>query len=176
MKLTPRESMLALTTLAVVLYGGGLLFAWPRIDNWKRLSREQAQVEAQINKEVAIIKEERLTGRWGKELAELKKGMPAQKGNVDWLRIINDMARSHSVTIGKQTPEEPKQVGELYELSIVYSEVQGTHSDMVHFLFDMQAGAAMIDVRELLVKPIPGSMGVMRERASMRIYCAYIKE
>lgn len=174
MKLSQRETMLALATLAVVLYGGGILFAWPKIDTWKKLAKDQALVIQQIETERKMYTEK---DRWTKEFATLKKSLPIQKAgqkmDVYWLSRIDGIASKNGVLLPRRQVGEEKKAGDLYEISIEYREIEGSLSGTVRFLFDLQTEGVMIDVRELMLKP-KGTQAL--RGVSLRVFCAYLKE
>lgn len=175
MKLSQKESTLALVTLAVVLYCGGYLFVSPKIAGWQKLRDEQSLLVQKIETEKELLKEKE---KWDREFGTLKKNLPVKKMNepvdVFWMRKIYDIAKSRNVDIQIQALPE-KKAGELYELPLVCTKIQGSLPDLIRFFFDLQADGAVIDVRDVTLQPVPQGGGKLAAR-SMNVYCAYLKE
>lgn len=172
MKVSPREAVLGVLTLAVALLGGTALLARPKIDEWKQLRADQAQVRMEIEQDRRLV-----AGRdeWVKRLSELSKMLPVfppdKKMDIHWLSVMDGAASKHGVQISKRQAGDEEQQGEVYELPIESKEWEGTLDGLVHFLFDMQKEGAMLDVRQLFVKP--KSQNVLRGR--FVLYCAYTR-
>ena len=173
MKITQRETMLGLFTLTAFLYGGSLIAVKPKLDRWKELKRLQAEVNVQIQQDRQILAEK---SAWMKELGELTKVLPAQpagtKTDVHWLSKMDGLATAHGLTISKRQAGDEKQNGDVYELPIECKEWEGSLDALTHFLFELESGGAMFDVRQLMIKP--KSKGVLRGRFTL--YCAYTRE
>jgi len=168
--------VLMLATAAVALFAGTALLARPKVDAWRDVRREQAEVRDQIERERRLLQTK---DSWQKQFAELTKIIPVypadKKMDVHWLSIMDELARKHGVNISKRQVGEEKKVGDVYELPIEGREWEGKLDAIVHFLFDLQSQGAMLDVRQLLIKPKEQkSDGVLRGRFTL--YCAYMRE
>lgn len=173
MKLAPREAMLALATATVALFAVSYMAAKPKIERLKEVQQEQADVREQIRRDKETISEK---GKWNKKYEGLRKMLPTlpsgRNTDVHWLELMDNIASKNDIKISKRQAGEEKKLGEVYELPIDCKEWEGSLNSMAHFLFDMQNEGAMLDVRELRVKP----QGKDVLRGSFILYCAYMKE
>jgi hypothetical protein len=176
MKLSQREGTLLLATATVGLFGVSAILAGPKLDQWKDLRQEQAKVRA------AIAEDQRWKAegpRWQKEFQSLRKMLPPfpadQKMDVHWLSLLDDLARKDGVHILRTKGGEEKKVGDVYELPIECDDWEGKLDSLVHFLFDLQAEGAMLDIRQLLIKPKEAKTDDAL-RGRFTLYCAYTKE
>ena len=173
MKIAPREAVLGLATVAVALFAVTLTVAKPRIQQWKTLAGQRGEVKAQIERARKLIIDRQ---KWEKQYKELSKMMPtlpaAKNPDAYWLEIMDNIAVRNGVKISKRQAGEEKKQGDIYELPVECKEWEGTLDAIVHFLFDMQSEGAMLDIRQLLVKP--QGKGILRGRFTL--YCAYMRE
>jgi len=172
-KLSSREAMLVLTVGAVGIFGGSAMLVKPRIDAWKELQKEQAGILAQIERDSKLVAER---DKWMKRLEKLSEMLPQhasdEKMDVHWLSVMDNLASKHGVRISKRQAGEERRQGDVYELPIECKDWEGSLDSVIHFLFDLQSAGAMLDVRQLLVKP--KGKGVLRGR--FLLYCAYTRE
>jgi len=173
MKLSQREMTLALITGSIILFGLSAILAKPKIEKWRDLSKKKAEVTRQIqsNRDTIASKE-----KWKKKLNDLQKSLPEypadQKMDVQWLSTMDEVASKQGVKILKRQAGEEKVVGDVYELPIECKDWEGNLDSMVRFLFDLQNQGAMLDVRQLQIKP--KSAGLFK--GYFTLYCAYTKE
>ena len=175
MKMSPRETVLVLATGAVALFGGSALLGRSKIDEWKDLNRQQAAVRSQIEQDKKMLVER---PRWQKEFQKLRGMLPQypldKKMDVHWLSVMDELAKKHGINITQRQVGEEKRVGDIYELPIECKDWDGQLDAMVHFLFDLQAEGAMLDVRQMMVKPKePRTDDSLRGRVTL--YCAYTR-
>jgi hypothetical protein len=172
MRLSQRETIMAVVTCTVVLFGVTAIMAKSRIDEWKDLLSKQADIEMQIDRNQRLIDSK---GVWQKKLSELQKALPEypvdKKMDVYWMSIMDEVASRHGVKILKRQVGEEKVVGDVYELPIEVKEWEGSLNAIVHFLFDLQSQGAMLDIRQLQMKPKSGEI----LRGYFSLYCAYSK-
>lgn len=175
MKLSQREAVLLLGTATAGLFGLTAILAGPKLDQWKDLLQEQSKVQAQTAEDRRMLAER---ARWKKEFQDLRKMLPEfpadQKMDVHWLSLMDDLARKNGMHILKTKSGEEKKVGDVYEVPIECDDWDGKLDSLVRFLFDLQGEGAMLDVRQLLVKPRePKAEDALRGRFTL--YCAYTK-
>lgn len=176
MKIHPREAWLMLATASVALFAGTAMLARPKLDDWRDVRRQQAEVRDQIERENRLLQTKE---SWEKQFSEFTRIIPVfpadKKMDVHWLSIMDELARKHGVSISKRQVQEEKKVGDVYELPIEGREWEGSLDALVHFLFDLQSQGAMLDIRQLLIKPKEQkSDGMLRGR--FVLYCAYMRE
>lgn len=173
MKLSERELMLAMATGAVVLFGLSVILSKSKIEEWKEITKKQEELSAQIQRNQETINSRDV---WLKKLGELQQALPEypadKKMDVQWLSTMDQVAVKHGVKILKRQAGEEKVVGDVYELPIECKEWEGNLGAIVHFLFDLQSQGAMLDIRQLQVKPKAGDV----LRGYFSLYCAYAKQ
>jgi len=173
MKISQREGVLLLITAAVGLFGASALLARPKLDEWKELRQEQARVRSLIAADRQTLGEQ---DRWRQEFAKLsemiKQFTPEEKMDVHWLSLMDDTARRYGVSIRKRQVGEEKKAGEVYEMPIECQEWEGRPEDVWRFLFELQSQGAMLDIRQLLVKPKEQRTDDS-VKGRFTLYCAY---
>ena len=172
MKFSRREAVLLFVTVAAALFGVTAIMARPRIDDWRALRRQREQTLYEIDLDRQLISQR---DRWAGHLDELSRLLPQfppdKKMDIHWLSVMDSAANSRGLRITKRQVGEEQQQGDVYELAIECREWEGTLDGMVRFLADLQSEGAMLDVRQLLVKPKPE--GGLRGRFTL--YCAYTR-
>lgn len=172
MRFSSREAVLALVAVAVILFGGSAMLVKPKLVYWKELRAKQAEVIRHIEQDKRLVAERE---KWTKQLEALSKMLPQhspdKKVDVYWLSIMDNLATKHGVEISKRQAGEEKKQGDVYELPIECKEWEGSLDSIVHFLFDLQSEGAMLDIRQLLIKP--KEKGLLRGR--FLLYCAYTR-
>lgn len=173
MKLSRREIIMGAATGTVLLFGVSAVMVKSRLEEWKDLREKQAELQAQIDRHSSVVARR---PQWEAEFSKLKGMMPvhpAEKNmGVTWLFTMDNLAQKNGVKILKRQAEDEKLVGDVYELPIKCREWEGSLPAVVHFLFDLQSEGAMLDVRELQIKPKAGDVF----RGHFSLYCAYGKE
>lgn len=173
MKVTSRELNLLLATLAVALFGATALMARPRVTQWKALKADQAQQRTEIEQDQRLLDDR---ARWEQEFDSLRQYLPQfpadKKMDIHWLSIMDSLASKHGVRISRRDVGEEKRLGDVYELPIDVRDWEGTLESLVHFLFELQTQGAMLDIRQLSMKP--NEQRVLRGR--FILYCAFTRE
>ncbi len=172
MTLTPRESVLALLTGAVlVLVLSGMLIK-PKIERWQELRNEQSAIEADIDLSRSLVAARE---RWIGEYRAMSKNIPRypadQKMDIHWLSIMDRAAARNGVRIIRRQAGEEIRQGVVYEMPIECQDWEGSLDALVRFLFDLQKETAMMDVRQLLIRP--RGRGMLRGRFSLA--CIYTR-
>lgn len=175
MTLSQRERWLGLVALFVVLFGLVGFTARGRIDHWRHVLGERRVAEAEQLRMKALIAQR---DRWRSLYAELKDLLPvfAPDRQVDthWLGLMDRLAVRHGVSILRRQVGVEQPVGEVFELPIEVREWDGTLESMLRFLYDLQSEGAMLDVRQMLVRPRDAdNPEILRGRFT--VYCAYLR-
>lgn len=172
MKLTFREYVLMLGTVAAVLVGSAVLLVSPRLKEFREMAIHRKALTRQMKKYQALIDQREA---WAQQLQELGKRVPrpppGQRPGVYWPLFMNRIASNNKVQISNSQPKGEEQVGDFYEMQIDCSDWHADLSGTLHFLFDLQKEAAMLDVRRLVIKPRGGGI----YGGSFSLYCAYTK-
>jgi len=173
MKISPSEKILGLITTTLALFAATYMAARSRIAQFQEIALERVNIQKQITADIETIAQRQ---KWEKEYAKLSKLMPTlpaeKKTDAHWLEIMDNIASKNGVKIFKRQAGEEKKLGNVYELPLECKEWEGSLDSMLHFLFDMQSEGAMLDIRQLQVKP--QGKGVLRGR--FMLYCAYMRE
>lgn len=173
MNITPRESVLALGTVAAVLFGGGIMLARPKLTELRDVSAQQDVLVGEIQGYQELVAQR---PEWEDKFqglsAQLPKHPADRKVDVYWLEKMDELATKHGVQITQRNAGGEVDQGDVYELSIECRDWQGSLDQVTHFLFELQAEGAMFDIRQLLIKP--KGKGVLRGRFSLS--CAYTRE
>ena len=172
MKLSPRETVLMLVTMTVILFAVPAFLARPKWNEWKRIKEEQKDIRWAIERYQRDVAEREKVLKELDSLGQMLQEFPAnQEMDVHWLAIMRGAAAKNNLTIMKSTPGDEKRVGRVYELPIECTW-EGSDAALTRFLFDLQSKGAMMDVRQLLAKPKSASS--LRGRLSLS--CAYRKK
>ena len=173
MKMSARELILGILTVGVVLFGITALLAKPKLDELKEVNEQRRAIINSIKIEERLV-EKRVT--WEEKLAEMSQLLPMETADKDmdvhWLSVMDRVASKHGVKIKKRMAGEEVQQGDVYELPIECKEWEADLDSLVNFLFELQSEGAMLDIRQLLVKP--KGKGVLKGRFTL--YCAYTRE
>lgn len=168
-----REVAFGLATGVVALFGLSSIVAKSRIEHWRDVSKAQDKCLEQIEKDKVTAGER---GKWSKRFEEINTVVPPfpadKKMDVHWLSVMDNSASKNGVVISKRRVGEEKRIGDLYEMPIECQECEGSLEAIVRFLFELQEQGAMLDVRQLLLKP--KSAAVLRGRFTL--YCAYTRQ
>jgi len=173
MTITPRESVLALGTVAAILFGGGIMLARPKMAEW-RDTRTQCDLQVTgIQSSQYLVAQHDV---WEAKFVELSEQLPRhpaeRKVDVYWLEKMDELAGKHGVEILQHKAGDQVDQGDVYELAIDCRDWQGSLEQLVGFLFELQSEGAMFDIRQLLIKP--KGKGALRGRFSLS--CAYTRE
>ena len=170
MKMTKQEIVLSVIAAGVALFGITILLIRPKFDEWKDIKTKQKDIISMIEKDKDILAQKE---KWMTEFDELSGKLPLipkeQKVDVYWLSMMDQIANKNGVKILKRQAGEEKSLGDVYELAIECKEWEGTLENLVYFLIELQQQGAMLDLRQLLVKP--KGKGILRGR--FMLYCAY---
>jgi hypothetical protein len=170
MKLSRREQVLMLITLAVVLGGLSYGLVAPVFGRWKQLNDEAAALRHEMELNTKIIERRAM---WDQRYAERAGEVPRYASRSvapELLKAVRELAERHGVSLLRIEPGRETQSGELYELSIPCSW-EAELEALTRMLFDLQQMENRFDVHSLTVSPQKDG----RLKGGMNIYCAYYK-
>jgi len=175
MTVSPREKAMAAVALLVLLYGAVGLTLRGRLDSLSALREaHREQLELLSSREELIAQR----GAWETQYAALQDLMPVfeQGRRVDtyWLGIMDRLAASNNLAIVRRQIGAERQVGDVYEMPIDCKDWEGTLEALVGFLYDLQAEGAMLDMRQMYVRPTPRRPELLR--GSFTLHCAYLRD
>ena len=171
MKISTREMILGIATVAVILFGFTYWLGSSKISTMKDMGEEKVRLRRQVELHKRILDER---DKWVGRLNELQSQLPVYDrkfpATVALPKEIKRMADRHKLSLPLTQPEGEQQVGSLYELS-VRCDWQGKLDAIVHFLYDLHTKGIRFDVRQINIKPIAKLEGQLK--GSMIINCAY---
>ncbi len=171
MKMSKREIVIGMVTLAVILFGFTYGMAGSKIAEQREMKSEKARLRRQIKLHKRILDEKE---NWIDRLDALQSQLPVYNRktsvNVELPKKIKRMADQHSLDLLQTQPVGEEQVGSLYELS-VRCEWQGKLDALVHFLYELHDQGIRFDVRKIDIKPVAKQKGMLK--GAMIINCAY---
>ncbi|MGI6496014.1 MAG: hypothetical protein ACOX5G_07990 [Kiritimatiellia bacterium] len=171
------EKALAGVAVMVVLYAVLLLVLGDRLTPayWNEKGRVRQALSDQRREQRALIGQE---PEWRRQFDELRDMMPvfASDRRVDtyWLGVMDKVASRHGVSIGKRQIGAEIVTGDAYEMPIVCKDFEATLDSLVRFLYDLHAEGAMLDIRQMYVRPAPNNVGQLR--GDFTLYCAYLRD
>lgn len=174
MRISAREATLGLLTVGTALFAATGMMAGGKIQEWKTTVNELENTRKTIESSRRLLGQKQ---KWAGQFNQLR-GMlpryPADKKNIDteWLRKMDAIAARHGLRITRREVREEKKMGDVYELPIECRDWEGSLEAIKDFLVDLEAEGAMLDMRQLMIKP--KSHNVLRGRFSL--FCAYTKE
>jgi hypothetical protein len=175
MKMTPRELVLLFLTFAALLFGVSWLVVRQKITEWKDIRVAKVQIDRNIEVDRRMIDSR---NHWNAKLATLRELLEEFEEDADvdthWMSIMDDIASKHGVNISDRKAGAEKPQGEVYELAIECKEWDGELKSLVDFLFELQSKGAMLDIRQLRIKPKPKAGG--RLEGAFTLHCAYTRK
>lgn len=175
MKISQREMILGVLTLAAVLTGTTWYIVDSKVEKWEGKASEIEKLEQQISYHQNAIK---MQENWLDELNALQSQLPVfdtGKRSVapELVKTIKQIASKHGVAILNNSPRSEKPTGDLFELGINCTW-DGTLDAMVRFLTELQQQGVRYDVRTLSVSPVGKNTGKLK--GNMVIHCAFTRK
>ncbi len=175
MKISQREMIISVATLATVLGGATWWMIDGKIDEWKAKAIEVEKLEQQIRLDQRRIK---MQEQWLGELNNLQKDLrvfDVKQRSVapELMKTIKTISNKHGVDITRHQPRGEKPTGDLFELGINCTW-QGALESMVGFLAELQQQGVRYDVRTLNVQPLGKNSGKLK--GNMVIHCVYTRK
>lgn len=171
MKISQRETLLALATLTAVLFGLTYWMAGSRIEEQRHIQEDKERLLRQIELHKRILTEKE---SWTTRLTELQDQLPVydEKTAVtaELLKEIKRTADQYGLDLLRTQPYREEQIGNLYELG-VNCNWEGELEALVRFLYDLHSQGIRFDVRQLNAQPDARREGLLK--GSMIIECAY---
>lgn len=168
-----REKNMMLIAMVVVLYAVAALCFKKQSENWKVAQRVYVNAQKKLQEENALIAAK---DEWAEKYEQMRDLMPVfpYEKDVDthWLNIMDSAATRNGLTIARRQTSKEVEVGDVYELPIDCKDWEGTLESLVKFLYDLHQEGAMLDVRQLFIRPSnkPGLL-----KGTFTLYCAYMR-
>lgn len=168
-----RDKNMLVITVVVVLYAFAALSFKKQLANWKAAQRTYVTAQKKLQEESALIA---ARGEWSAKYEQMRDLMPVFPRDKDvdthWLNIMDSAATRNGFGIARRQTIKEAEVGDVYELPIDCKDWEGTLESLVKFLYDLNSEGAMLDVRQLFVRPSskPGYL-----KGTFTLYCAYMR-
>jgi hypothetical protein len=175
MKISQREMILGVATLACVLGGITWYIIDSKANTWKMNKVAIKKIEQQIRLDQTRIK---MQDEWLEELGKLQEDLrvfDTQQRSVapELMKTIKSISNRHGLDITRSQPRSEKPTGDLFELSINCTW-EGELDSLVGFLADLQQQGVRYDVRNLNISP--AGKNTNRLKGNMVINCAYTRK
>ncbi len=174
MKISQREMMLGVATLACVLIGGTWYGMGGKVEQWKSRKNEIANLKMQISRNQTAIKKQE---EWLDQLQELEKELrifaPDQRSvSPELMKTIKAISDKYNLNITRNQPHEEKPTGNLLEIAINCTW-EGSIESVVGFLTELQQQGIRYDIRTLNISPAGKNTGNLK--GNMVINCAFTR-
>lgn len=174
MTLKPSEQRLLVLTAAVVVLALTYFAFGERFRAYA--AREETRndlLARKLKAEALLDRQEDMVRRLAAFRGGLPVFQPGQTAASDLLPALEKMAPAYGITLTRrESPEEERAVGELFETSLTCSW-EGTLSSLVRFLHAQQSLGPVSDVRLLEVKPLRTNRDQITDRLSGKFTIDY---
>jgi len=171
MKMSNREIIIGMITLATLLFGFTYWMGGSKIAEQKEMAKEKIRLRRQIKLHKRILEEKE---NWIGRLDSLQSELPVYDRRIPisvlLSKEIKGMADEHKLDLTRTQPGVEKQVGTLYEIN-VSCEWVGSLEALTHFLYALHAKGVRFDIWQINIKPIAKQEGMLK--GSISIGCAY---
>lgn len=170
---SPKEKNLLMVTAVLALYAVAALFYKKQAQEWKTTARVYNSAKHKLQAERELIT---AAADWRERYAQMRGLMPVFQYDRDvdthWLNIMDSVAERNGLVIARRQANKEAEVGDVYELPIECRDWEGTLESLVRFLYDLHREGAMLDVRQLFIRPSnkPGYL-----KGTFTLYCAYMR-
>lgn len=175
MIISNREKALLAVTVVVILYAVLGLKLKSGIDSVKEKRQALERAEAKLNMYNSLVAQ---SGVWSGRYKENADLIPVFANDArletHWGRKLSQLASTNGLTIVKSQALKENLSGDVFEMPIECKEWEGSLESLVNFLYDVHAEGAMLDVRDLYIRPATGKVGGLR--GSFTLYCAYLRD
>ncbi len=173
MRLSMRESVLAIGTLAIGLgaltwwMGGSRMARWGEISRQMENLRQRRQVSERLVRRRAEVET-----RLDEQLRALPRYPADRDVTADLLKLVETTAADNGLVLTRREPERERAAGELYEVAI-NCNWEGSLEALTRFLYAIQSKGAVLDVRQMMVTSPKGNSSFLS--GSFTIACAYTR-
>jgi hypothetical protein len=169
-----KEKNLLLILGVIILYGIAALSYKPAMTSLKLAKRSFQREETKLKEERALIA---ARSDWVQRYETMRTMMPPFPYEKDvvtyWLSLMDTAASKQGLTIANRQADKEKEVGDVYELPINCNNWEGSLEQLVKFLYDLDQKGAMLDMRQISIRPAQNKPGILR--GSFSLSCAYMR-
>ena len=168
-----REKNMLFITVVIVLYAVAALSLKKQMASWKAAQKVYVTAQKKLAEENALIAaRDEWTARY-EQVRDLMPVFPYDKDvDTHWLNIMDSTATKNELGIARRQTNKEAEVGDVYELPIDCKDWEGTLEQLVKFLYEIDQKGAMLDMRQLYIRPAtkPGFL-----KGTFTLYCAYMR-
>lgn len=171
--ISSKEKNLLLIVGVVILYGVAALSYKPQMVNLNIAKRSFEREEKKLRDERDLIANR---AQWNERYETMRSMMPPFPYEKDvvtyWLSLMDTAASKQGLTISRRQANKEVEVGDVYELPLDCKDWEGTLEQLVKFLYEIDQQGAMLDMRQLYIRPAtkPGFL-----KGTFTLYCAYMR-
>jgi len=171
--LTSKEKNMLMITLVLVFYAVAALCY-----KGQKLKWENAKQKYRIDHETYLAERDLIRNKaeWDEKYKQMCALMPIFPYDKDvdthWLNIMDTVASENDLGISRRQTGKEEEVGDVYELPVECKNWEGSLKSLVTFLYGLRKEGAMLDVRQLYIRPStkPGFL-----KGTFRLNCAYMR-
>ncbi len=173
MRLTPRESLLALLTLATALGAVTWWLGGTKLERWNEIGRQMEMLEQRRQVAERLVRRRaEVEGRLDELLRALPRYPADRDVTADVLKLIEVTATESGLILTRREPERERVAGELYEVAI-NCNWEGSLEALTRFLYAIQTKGAVLDVRQLNITSPKSTSSSLS--GTFTIACAYTR-
>ncbi len=171
--ISPKEKNMLMIIVVLVLYAVAALCYRKQKEQWKKHEKVYHNALKKYDEECQLIAAKEVWDQKYKTMCSLMPVFPYEKDvDTHWLNTMDTVASENELVISRRQTGKEEEVGDVYELPLECKNWEGTLKSLVGFLYGLRKEGAMLDVRQLFVKPStkPGYL-----RGTFSLYCAYMR-
>lgn len=173
MKISTRELTLAWLTVVTVVLGGTYLVGRRMAVEWKdSMKARQSLARQKRAAEVLLRERDGVNGKLQALRSQLPQYPAGQDVTAELMKTLERTAQENGMVLTRRDPEKEKSVGDLYEVAI-NCQWEGELDAVVRFLYALQVQGAILDVRQLTMRPTQG--GQRRLTGTFTVDCAFTR-
>ena len=161
--------------MALILCGIAMFLYKPQMEKVERARKQYESARNKYQTEGQLIKDRKIWEAKYEKSASLMPVFPADQAvDTHWLGVMDSLAVSNHLEIAKRQVGKEIQVGDVFEFPVDCKDWEATLKSTVDFLWALNAAGAMLDVRQLYIRPINNKPGYLRGQFTLN--CAYMRE
>ncbi len=170
---TAKEKNMLMVIVVLVLYAVAALCYRKQQTEWKKRANILKNAQKKYVMECVLIDAGNEWDEKYKTMCSLMPVFPYEKDvDTHWLNIMDTVASEQSLAISRRQIGKEEEVGDVFELPVECKNWEGSLKSLVGFLYGLRQEGAMLDVRQIFVKPSskPGYL-----KGTFSLYCAYMR-
>ena len=154
---------------AAVLVVSAAMIVQQELPAWRRARARTEAARLELGDMKALVGKKAVWETIRDELAPLLPRFPADRAmDIHWLALTDQIAAKHGLKIARRQVGDEKSYAGFREMMVECTEWEGSEEALLHFLFEIQSEGALVDVPQLLMKPLKDDR--LRGRFSVRYF------